>query len=125
MDRKTEFKKKRNTKMILMFVVPGIAFVVGSYLAFDFLFSTCRGGLIYTATGISLYSFYFFLFTRLRKTLLKYFYYAFILASMLFFSFSPTINYSRYAEEVRENPDVEKGWQLNFPYVGNKYLHLL
>jgi len=85
MDKTTEFKKKRNTKMILMFVVPGIAFVVGSYLAFDFLFSTCRGGLIYTAAGISLFSFYFFLFTRLRKTLLKYFYYVFILATILSF----------------------------------------
>ena len=33
MDRKIEFEKKRDTKMILMFIVPGIAFVVGSYLA--------------------------------------------------------------------------------------------
>ena len=85
MDKTTGFKKKRNKKMILMFVVPYIAFVVGSYLAFDFLFSTCRGGLIYTAAGISLFSFYFFLFTRLRKTLLKYFYYVFILATILSF----------------------------------------
>ena len=87
MDRKTESKKKRDKIMILMFVVPGMAFIVGSYLAFDFLFSTCRGGLIYAAAGISLYSFYFFLFTRLKKTLLKYLYYVFILASMLFFLF--------------------------------------
>ena len=87
MDRKTEFKKKRDKKMILMFVVPYIAFMVGSYLAFDFLFSTCRGGLIYTATGISLCSFYFFLFRRLRKTPLMYFSYALLLAAMLFLFF--------------------------------------
>ena len=51
MDRKTEFKKKRDTIMILMFLVPGIAFIVGSYLASDFLFSTCRGVLIYATAG--------------------------------------------------------------------------